>query len=137
VWAPARDAAGIDSDAYGAFHRLRKTLASVIHESGEKSGRQLSDWLGHSDIAFTQQTYVSTLDSGLGDAEFLDELIPVQTPDPNHNPRVGGSSPSSGMKFLQIAAFRKLPTGGFPVRVKNPRVGAIRWLRSAEFAPVV
>jgi integrase len=78
VWAPARDEAGIDADSYGAFHRLRKTLGSVIHESGEKSGRQLSDWLGHADIAFTQQVYVSQMDSGLGSADFLDKLIPVE-----------------------------------------------------------
>jgi integrase len=76
VWHPAKVAAGID-EQYGAFHRLRKTLGSVIHESGQKSGRQLSDWLGHADIAFTQRVYVGRMDSGLGDAEFLDELIPV------------------------------------------------------------
>ena len=75
VWVPARDAAGITGE--GAFHRLRKTLGSLIHDQGAKSDRQLSDWLGHADIAFTQQVYVGTMDSGLGDAEFLDELIPV------------------------------------------------------------
>ena len=77
VWAPARDVAGIDTDEYGAFHRLRHTLASVIHESGEKSSRQLADWLGHADPAFTQRVYVGQMDQGLGDAVFLDELIPV------------------------------------------------------------
>jgi integrase len=78
VWHPAKVAAGISDEQYGAFHRLRKTLGSVIHESGQKSGRQLSDWLGHADIAFTQRVYVGQMDSGLGDAEFLDELIPVE-----------------------------------------------------------
>jgi len=37
------------------------------------------------------------------------------------------------MKYLQIITFEKLKTRGFSVRVKNPRVGAIRWLSSAEF----
>jgi integrase len=78
VWHPAKEAARISDEHYGAFHRLRKTLGSVIHESGQKSGRQLSDWLGHADIAFTQRVYVGQMDSGLGDAEFLDELIPVE-----------------------------------------------------------
>jgi integrase len=78
VWHPAKVATGISDEQYGAFHRLRKTLGSVIHESGQKSGRQLSDWLGHADIAFTQRVYVGQMDSGLGDAEFLDELIPVE-----------------------------------------------------------
>jgi integrase len=77
VWHPAKVESGLD-DGYGAFHRVRKTLASAIHDSGQKSHRQLSDWLGHADIAFTQRVYVGQMDSGLGDAEFLDELIPVE-----------------------------------------------------------
>jgi integrase len=77
VWRPAIEAAGIDSSEYGAFHRLRHTFGSLAHESGAISPRQLSDWLGHADIAFTQRVYVSQMDAGLGDAAFLDELIPV------------------------------------------------------------
>jgi hypothetical protein len=37
---------------------------------------QLADWLGHHDPAFTVATYVGQVDEGLGDAGFLDELIP-------------------------------------------------------------
>ena len=57
--------------------------------------------------------------------------IPSQRslPGRHHNPRVGGSSPSSGMKYLQIGTFGRPKTRGFSVRVKNPRVGRIRWLR--------
>jgi hypothetical protein len=78
VWRPARDAAGIDGAEVGAFHAFRHTLGSLIHDRGAKTDRQLSDWLGHADIAFTQRTYVGQMDSGLGDATFLDELMPVE-----------------------------------------------------------
>lgn len=81
VWIPARDAAGIDPDEYGAFHRLRHTLGSLVHAGGHKTDRQLCDWLGHADPAFTVREYVDTMDDGLGDAEFLDELIPVDVPE--------------------------------------------------------
>jgi integrase len=77
VWLPARDAAGIDPDEYGAFHRLRHTLGSLVHERGVNTDRQLCDWLGHHDPAFTVREYVGQMDDGLGDAEFLDELIPI------------------------------------------------------------
>ena len=40
----------------------------------------------------------------------------------HHNPRVGGLSPSSGMKSLQITTFRALPTRGFLFRLESPRV---------------
>ena len=78
VFVPARDAAGIRGEEVGAFHAFRRTLASLVHESGKKSSRQLCDWLGHYDPAFTVRTYVGTLDAGVGDADFLDELIPVE-----------------------------------------------------------
>jgi integrase len=76
VWVPARDAAQITGE--GAFHRFRHTLGSLIHDQGVKSDRQLASWLGHSDPAFSVRTYAGTMDSGLGDADFLDELIPVE-----------------------------------------------------------
>jgi integrase len=55
---------------------FRRTAATILHHHG-KSGRQLSDWLGHHDPAFTIRTYVGEADEGLGDATFLDELVPV------------------------------------------------------------
>jgi hypothetical protein len=58
-----------------------ETAARLLHHHG-KSGRQLADWLGHQDPAFTVATYVGQVDEGLGDAGFLDELIP-----PGHNRR--------------------------------------------------
>jgi hypothetical protein len=36
---------------------FRKTGASLLHHHG-KTGRQLCDWLGHHDPAFTVRTYV-------------------------------------------------------------------------------
>jgi integrase len=77
VWQPARDAAGIPGDEVGAFHAFRRTLGSLIHDQGAKTDRQLSDWLGHHDPAFTVREYVGKMDGGLGSAEFLDELVPV------------------------------------------------------------
>lgn len=74
---PARKVAGIPAGEVGAFHAFRRTLASVAHQSGLKTDRQICDWLGHHDPAFTVRTYVGTVDQGVGDAGFLDELIPV------------------------------------------------------------
>ncbi|MEK6327619.1 MAG: site-specific integrase [Actinomycetota bacterium] len=78
VWKPARDTAGIPGVEVGAFHSFRHLLGSLVHASGRKTDRQLCDWLGHADPAFTVREYVGTMDDGLGDAEFLDELIPVE-----------------------------------------------------------
>jgi hypothetical protein len=49
-----------------------------LHERSDKSDRQLCDWLGHPDPAFSVRAYAGTMDDGLGSAEFLDELIPVE-----------------------------------------------------------
>jgi hypothetical protein len=35
----------------------------------------VQEWLGHADPSFTLRTYVHLLDEGLGDADFLDELV--------------------------------------------------------------
>ena len=42
--------------------------------------RLISDRLRHADPAFTLRTYVHLLDEGLGDAEFLDDVV---TSDPS------------------------------------------------------
>ncbi len=78
VWIPARDAAGIPGDEYGAFHRLRKTLGTIVHGRIDKTDRQLADWLGHGDPAFSVRVYTGEMDDGLGKADFLDEAIPVE-----------------------------------------------------------
>jgi integrase len=66
VWQPARDAAGIPGNEVGAFHAFRRTLGSLIHDQGAKTDRQLSDWLGHHDPAFTVREYVGQMTTGLG-----------------------------------------------------------------------
>ena len=70
-------ALGLTACGGGADTTIRRTAASLLHGSG-KTGRQLADWLGHHDPAFSVRTYVGTMDEGLGDATFLDELIPVE-----------------------------------------------------------
>jgi len=79
VFKPARDASGIDWPKGSGFHVFRRTAASLLHEH-RKTGRQLADWLGHHDPAFTIRTYVGQGDDGLGDAGFLDEVIPISSP---------------------------------------------------------
>ena len=54
-----------------SFHTFRHTAASMLFDSG-KNIRQVSDWLGHSDPAFTPRTDVYLMDGGLADAEALD-----------------------------------------------------------------
>jgi Phage integrase family len=77
VLLPAIEASGIDWPKGVAFHLFRRTAASLLHQHG-KSVRQLADWLGHHDPSFTMRWYVGQMDEGLGDAGFLDELIPAR-----------------------------------------------------------
>lgn len=56
------------------FHTFRHTCASLLFEAG-KDVKQVSEWLGHADAAFTLRTYVHLMDAGLGEAEFLDEAV--------------------------------------------------------------
>ena len=46
----------------------------MLFDSG-KNIRQVCDWLGHSDPAFTLRTYVHLMDGGLGGADFLDAAV--------------------------------------------------------------
>jgi hypothetical protein len=48
--------------------------ASLLFGGG-KNIKQVQEWLGHADPSFTLRTYVHLLDEGLGDADFLDELV--------------------------------------------------------------
>jgi hypothetical protein len=36
--------------------------------------KQVAEWLGHADPAFTLRTYVHLLDDGVGDAAFFDRV---------------------------------------------------------------
>jgi len=56
------------------FHAFRHTCASMLLDGG-KNIRQVSEWLGHADPAFTLRTYVHLMDEGLGEAAFLDAAV--------------------------------------------------------------
>lgn len=56
-----------------SFHTFRHTCASLLFEAG-RNVRQVAEWLGHADPSFTLRTYVHLLDSGVGDATFLDAV---------------------------------------------------------------
>ena len=58
------------------FHSFRHTCASLLFEAG-KNPKQVQEWLGHHDPGYTLRTYVHLLDSGLGDADFLDDAVQV------------------------------------------------------------
>ncbi len=59
---PAREAVGLP---WVSFHACRYTCASLLFEEGLNI-RQVSEWLGHADPAFTLRTYVHLLDAGVG-----------------------------------------------------------------------
>jgi integrase len=72
----ATESAGVP---WVTFHTFRHTCASMLFEGG-KDIKQVSEWLGHADPAFTLRTYVHLMDGGLGDAEFLDTAVQVGNP---------------------------------------------------------
>jgi integrase len=82
VLKPAAKAVGLTVEvdgeqvAWPSFHTFRHTCASLLFEAG-KNVRQVSEWLGHADPAFTLRTYVHLMDDGLGTADFLDEAVSV------------------------------------------------------------
>jgi hypothetical protein len=41
---------------------------------GRDGVKQVAEWLGHADPAFTLRTYVHLLDDGAGDADFFDRV---------------------------------------------------------------
>ena len=71
VLEPARERAGLP---WVTFHSFRHTCASLLFDVG-KNVKQVSEWLGHADPAFTLRTYVHLMDDGLGAADFLDGAI--------------------------------------------------------------
>ncbi len=108
---PAREAAGLE---WVTFHSFRHSCASLLFQSG-KNIRQVSDWLGHADPAFTLKTYVHLIDGGLGDVAFLDAAVAVEgnagaTPGPPtaEKCRFAGGGELSG-KPCTCAESRKHP----------------------------
>ncbi|HVX32558.1 MAG TPA: tyrosine-type recombinase/integrase [Solirubrobacterales bacterium] len=74
VLIPTRQALGLD---WVTFHTFRHTCASMLFARG-RNIKQVGDWLGHADPAFTLRTYVHLLDAGVGDADFFDDEIAAQ-----------------------------------------------------------
>jgi integrase len=67
----AGERAGLD---WVHFHTFRHTCASMLFDAG-KNIRQVCDFLGHADPAFTLRTYVHLIDGGLGEVDFLDAAV--------------------------------------------------------------
>ncbi len=59
-------------------HSFRHTCASLLFAAG-RDVKQVQEWLGHADPAFTLRTYVHLLDEGLGDAAFMDVAVAIGT----------------------------------------------------------
>lgn len=70
VLKPAAKAARLP---WASFHTFRHTCASMLFEEG-RNVKQVAEWLGHADPAFTLRTYVHLLDEGVGNADFFDRL---------------------------------------------------------------
>jgi integrase len=68
---PTREAVGLP---WVTFHSFRHTCASLLFEE-KRNVKQVQEWLGHADPAFTLRRYVHQMDAGVGDADFLDEAV--------------------------------------------------------------
>jgi integrase len=72
---PAGKAAGVP---WASFHTFRHMCASILFEEG-RNVKQVAEWLGHADPAFTLRTYVHLLDDGVGSAAFFDFVLGKET----------------------------------------------------------
>jgi integrase len=58
-----------------AFHAFRHTCASLLFAEG-RNVKQVQEWLGHTDPAFTLKVYIHLLDDGLGEGINLPAVDP-------------------------------------------------------------
>jgi integrase len=75
VLRPAKRAVGLD---WVTPHTFRHTCASLLfapreHGGGGKNVKQVQEWLGHHSAAYTLKEYVHLIDTGVGEAAFLDD----------------------------------------------------------------
>ena len=75
VLGPATRAAGLE---WVTLHTFRHTCASLLfapreHGGGGKNAKQVQEWLGHHSAAYTLKEYVHLIDTGVGEAAFLDD----------------------------------------------------------------
>jgi integrase len=52
-----------------SFHPFRQTRASLLFDAG-RNVKQVAEWLGHADPAFTLRTLVHLMGEALGDADY-------------------------------------------------------------------
>jgi integrase len=71
VLRPAGERAGLP---WVSFHTFRHTCGSLLFSAG-KNVKRVQTWLGHSDPGFTVRTYIHLMDEGVGDADFLDDVV--------------------------------------------------------------
>lgn len=57
-----------------SFHSLRHFCGSALLERG-RNLKQVSVWMGHSNMTITANVYMHLLDTGVGDADFFDDVI--------------------------------------------------------------
>jgi integrase len=82
VLSPAAKSVGLTVEVEGrdeprsavSFHSFRHTRASLLFDQG-RNVKQVQEWLGHADPAFTLRTYVHLIDDGVGAADFLDAAV--------------------------------------------------------------
>jgi len=71
-----------------SFHTFRHTCASLLFEAG-RNVKQVQAWLGHADPGFTLKTYIHLMESGVGNAVFLDTAVETNLEiEPNRPKRV-------------------------------------------------
>ncbi|MBB2941832.1 integrase [Actinoplanes lutulentus] len=74
-WHPAIAAAGLEQVRANGMHALRHLFASTLLDAGENI-RAISEWLGHSDPAFTLRVYTHLMQSSQGRARTaLDQML--------------------------------------------------------------
>jgi integrase len=86
-WHPALAAAGLERGRHNGMHALRHLFASALLDAGENI-KAISEWLGHSDPAFTLRVYTHLMHASQGRARrALDQVFgdldgPAMAPDP-------------------------------------------------------
>ena len=76
VLGPATRTIGLE---WVTLHTFRHTCASLLfapreHGGGGKNVKQVQEWLGHHSAAYMLKEYVHLIDTGVGEAAFLDEV---------------------------------------------------------------
>jgi hypothetical protein len=69
----------------------------MLFEEG-RNVKQVAEWLGHADPAFTLRTYVHLLDDGVGDADFFDTISRPTVELPN-----GAKMPPASQQPAEVA----------------------------------